>query len=142
MINLLPPDIHANYIQNELKPKYPETVVKDQVFLPQAAQQAIDAGGFGSLQMSAIIAGKGLNASGVLTLSTNSSRIYVANAPHEMAFHQVFANIIIDQVRGAVSYSKFSGCSSSSSLSSTSNSTSTSTSTFTSSFTSSSTVVV
>jgi hypothetical protein len=111
LIKLLPLDIQPNYLQNELKPTYPDTVIMDSVFLPQSAQQAVAAGGFGALRMVAIVAGKGLNATGVTSLSTNSSLVYVPNAPHVMPFHQVFANVIIDQVRGAISYSKYVSCS-------------------------------
>jgi len=110
MYEELPEEIHADYVQNELKQKFPDTVVREYQNLPQSVQQAIQAGTFGSRPFVGLAAGLGLNASGVATLSTNSSMVYVEDSPHDMAFHYVFSTIILDQITRFISLARITGC--------------------------------
>lgn len=104
IINTLPNDIHPIYVQNQLKPVYPQTVVKEYESRPKSAQQAIDAGDFGSIRLTVLIAGRGFNASGVTSLSTNYSFLNYSTAPYDMHYHKVYANDIVAQISTTVSY--------------------------------------
>jgi len=97
----LPEDIHQQYIQNDLKSKFPQTVVMEYESLPTSVQQAESAGTFGSIPFVAITCGLGLNQTGVLNLSTNSLLIYQALSPHDMPIHFQFASIITERVYAA-----------------------------------------
>jgi len=106
----LPESIHPNYIQNDLKPKFPETVVMEYEDLPRSVQQAEDAGDFGNLPFVGLVAGLGLNATGVRTLSTNSSLVFVPNSPHDMPFHNIFSSVISEQIARMLRISRLGGC--------------------------------
>jgi len=94
----LPEAIHIDYIQNDLKPKFPQTVVMEYESLPQSVQQAEDAGGFGDIPFVGLLAGLGLNETGVARLSTNSTLVEVNNSPHDMPFHKIFSSLIIEKI--------------------------------------------
>eukprot|EP01113_Clastostelium_recurvatum_P038634 TRINITY_DN5801_c0_g1_i1.p1 TRINITY_DN5801_c0_g1~~TRINITY_DN5801_c0_g1_i1.p1 ORF type:complete len:609 (-),score=78.88 TRINITY_DN5801_c0_g1_i1:64-1764(-) len=94
----LPSNIHSQYLQNLLKPKYYQTRIDEYTVWPQSAQMANDTGKLGDLPLVVFAAGRGLNNTGLVHLSTNGTLIYLQDADHGLPFRSQYATMIVDEI--------------------------------------------
>jgi len=97
-VRKLPEAVHTTYVQNMFRPIYSDSVILEYEYMPMSVHQAIGFGSLGDLSLIVLAAGKGMNNSQLTELSSNSTLLYLPDAPHDLIMMQAYKDILVRHI--------------------------------------------